>query len=202
MAYERLPSNSHKDALDAYERGAALLASFHIPKSPPSRSGKVTYETFNRYRELWRWSERLLWRAIIIASHHLPADATLHLFRIYVAHSEHWPATFRSARRITVCSLYLRALVILAPKQSNQVYESKSVWSSEARSLINDFRTVLSSVTYFPRSGERNVAVEEFVNYCVAIWEAAGSVGEQAPWVIDVGAASNFKLSVLMFCRP
>ena len=59
MAYERLPSQSYEDALNAYERGAALLASFHIPKPPPSQPGKINYESFSGYRELWRWSERL-----------------------------------------------------------------------------------------------------------------------------------------------
>jgi hypothetical protein len=28
--------------------------------------------------------------------------------------------------------------------------------------------------------------VEDFVDLCVAVWEAAGSVGEAAGWVIDV----------------
>jgi len=45
---------------------------------------------------------------------------------------------------------------------------------------------ILSSSTNFPRAGEHNVKVEEFVDFCVAVWEAAGGVGEHAGWIIDV----------------
>ena len=45
---------------------------------------------------------------------------------------------------------------------------------------------MLDITTKFPRAGERNVLVEEFVDLCVATWEASGAVGEHAGWVLDV----------------
>lgn len=45
---------------------------------------------------------------------------------------------------------------------------------------------MLNVSTKFPRAGERNILVEEFVDLCVAIWEASGVKGEHIGWVIDV----------------
>ena len=59
-------------------------------------------------------------------------------------------------------------------------------WLPEARSVIQEYRSVLNVSTKFPRAGERNVLVEEFVDLCVATWEASGAVGERAGWVLDV----------------
>jgi len=58
----------------------------------------------------------------------------------------------------------------------------------EARSVINGYRDVLSATTKFPRAGTRNVAVEEFVDLCVAVWESDGAVGDNAGWVIEVSS--------------
>src|SRR5882762_4112238 len=77
MVHEKLmPADSHK-ILSIY-----LTAVFELPTleaeiarmSPPNptlASGDFHnrfFAAFARYRELWRWVERLLWRAIIIAS--------------------------------------------------------------------------------------------------------------------------------------
>jgi len=59
-------------------------------------------------------------------------------------------------------------------------------WLPEARSAIQEYRSVLNVSTKFPRAGERNVLVEELVDLCVATWEASGAVGEHAGWVLDV----------------
>ena len=58
---------------------------------------------------------------------------------------------------------------------------------------------MLNVGTKFPRTGERNVPVEEFVNLCVATWEVSGAVGERAGWVLDVrfsvhGSSTNSDL--------
>ena len=45
---------------------------------------------------------------------------------------------------------------------------------------------MLNVSTMFPRAGERNVLVEEFIDLCVATWEASGAVGEHVGWVLDV----------------
>ena len=52
--------------------------------------------------------------------------------------------------------------------------------------MIQEYRSVLDVSTRFPRASERNVLVEEFVDLCVATWEASGAVGEHAGWVVDV----------------
>ena len=137
---------------------------------------------------------------------------SLGVFRVYRLHSDHWPATFRPAHRSVVASLYLRALIKLSDAQSsvqrirpqihatgphmqntnNHAFGSTTnlsgqvSWISEARSVANEYRDILSATTKFPKAGTRNVAVEEFVEMCVAVWESDGAVGDNAGWVIDV----------------
>ena len=52
--------------------------------------------------------------------------------------------------------------------------------------MVHEYRAILDATTKFPSAGEHNVPVEEFVDLCVAVWEAGGAVGDQAAWVIDV----------------
>ncbi|KAL0066998.1 hypothetical protein AAF712_005987 [Marasmius tenuissimus] len=55
-----------------------------------------------------------------------------------------------------------------------------------ARSVIQEYRAILNVSTTFPKAGERNHKVEDFVDLCVAVWEASGGVGEYTGWVLDV----------------
>ena len=188
MAHERLAPGSPSQALVAYERGVHLLQQFAIPKSPPNRPGRQSSESFTKYRELWQWTNRLLWRVIVLSAQHKDIEHTIPIFRTYTSHSVHWPATFQAAHRSTVCSLYLRTLLLLAPNinTSTKLFQGKTAWVNEMRSIVNEYRSILSVSTHFPSAGERNVLVEEFVDYCVAAWEASGTNGDQASWVIDV----------------
>ncbi|TDL20474.1 hypothetical protein BD410DRAFT_790991 [Rickenella mellea] len=184
MAHEKL-SQDPSAALSAYDRGVTQLAALSIPRSLPIRPGRANFESFTRYRELWRWAERLLWRAIILSSRYRDLEYTMRVFRVYATHSPHWPASFRSAHRSTVSTLYLRALTMLASFPS-VLFPSKVAWTNEARSVVHEYRAILAATTHFPRAGERNMPVEEFVDLCVAVWEAGGSMADQASWVLDI----------------
>ncbi|PPQ63641.1 hypothetical protein CVT24_004415 [Panaeolus cyanescens] len=289
MSYEKLyPGNSSK-ALDAYTQSIPLLhalerefsyslrsySSTGYPPTHVSTGGKMDVTIFNQMRELWRWTERLLWRAIVLSSRttnlyepyespdtdenpssSTKARATLwHWLAHYSQLSTFWPPTFRSEHRITVASIHLHALIqrfgvphdapltmyfqratarrpqdaslpasssasarastahLVSPSTVNSRFSSyvdgssasqptgsskllpnEYTWLSTARSVVNDYRAVLTHCTKFPKAGERNTKVEEFVELCVAVWEAAGAAGASggvgntagASWVIDI----------------
>ncbi|TFY57861.1 hypothetical protein EVJ58_g6765 [Rhodofomes roseus] len=214
-AAERIRSICLQDdpqkALDTYLT-AFPLVSGAISDIPPYMSvqpasntyaGTVVDTTsFGRYRELWRWVERLLRRAIILASrtydvHQQGSSGTISLWTLldrYHTCSAHWPPTFRPAQRSTIAVLHLRAFVLrvhaspaeAAIPASRAGVEKPHRWISAARSVVQEYRAILSVSTQFPRAGERNVQVEDLVDLSVAIWEADGAVGEYAGWVIDV----------------
>ncbi|KAL4247865.1 hypothetical protein ABKN59_007479 [Abortiporus biennis] len=87
----------------------------------------------------------------------------------------------RPEYRSTVLTIHLRALILRARSPLKPPR-----WISGARSIIQEFRGILSVSTHFPRAGERNTRVEDFVDLCVAVWEADGAIGEYAGWVLDV----------------
>jgi hypothetical protein len=68
-----------------------------------------------------------------------------------------------------------------------------------ARSVVQEYRAILTVSTHFPRAGEKNVKVENFVDLCVAVWEASGEVGDHANWVIDVRLISVGMIVTLLF---
>ncbi|THH06231.1 hypothetical protein EW145_g4227 [Phellinidium pouzarii] len=170
MAHERVSPGSPSQAFVSYDKGVSLLGAFAIPKSPPPRPGRAISESFNNYRELWRWTERLLWRAIMLSARHRSIESIIPLFRIYSSHSVHWTPKFQPTHRSTHTTLF----------------QNKAVWTSEIRSVVHEYRAILTATTPFPSAGERNVLVEEFVDLYVAAWEAGGSIGDQATWVLDI----------------
>lgn len=180
MAYESLSPPSIIDALISYESALPLLDQVNIPKSLPSLPGKVSVDSFTLYRELWRWVERLLWRTSILSAKTQPLSHTHRILKIYQAHSVHWPATYRPVHRLTIAQLHLHVLL------RTYTVAAKVAWLTELRSLVTDYRILLTATTTFPRAGQRNFKVEEFVDLCVAAWEMAGASGEHAGWVIDV----------------
>lgn len=91
--------------------------------------------------------------------------------------------------RSTVAALHLRALVLRArlPGLARGLdAEKPPPWLNDARQVIQEYRAILGASTRFPRAGEWNVKVEDFVDLCVAVWEASGAIGDHASWVIDV----------------
>ncbi|KAI0919483.1 hypothetical protein AcV5_001535 [Taiwanofungus camphoratus] len=209
MSHESVsPEEPHK-AFAAYLTARPLIANVasdilpSVPSQPIAASvheaGASDQSSFARYRELWRWVERLLRRAIILGSRlcDIRREDQEHgvlwsLFEHYHTCSAHWPPAYRSEQRSTIAVLYLRAFVLranaLSPSPATvRVGEGKpNRWISTARSVIQGYRAILSVSTRFPRAGERNAKVEDLVDLCVAVWEADGAVGEYAGWVVDV----------------
>jgi hypothetical protein len=175
------------------------LNPLHASSSGP---GHIDTPSFSRYRELWRWIERLLRRAIVIAARICSLNSTQEavlwmLFSQYQTCSAHWPPTFRPAHRSTVAELFIRALVLRArlpgrPPLSFYTHfrlgtpDVHVTVSMVARRAIQDYRDILNASTHFPKAGERNVKVEELTDLCVAVWEAGGSKSGDAAWVMDV----------------
>ena len=197
MSHEKLSPTEPGVALDAYCAALPLLATVEseIPRAiPPKYPGDFT--CFDRFRELWIWVDRLLWRAVTLAAQTCPVndiqDERLWKFLShYRTCSAYWPPKFNTEHRSTVATLHLRALHARARTFASayspmQASEKPPVWIGEARAVVNDYRAILTVSTHFPRAGERNAPVEDFVDLSVAIWEAGGAVGDQAGWVIDV----------------
>ncbi|KAG6918514.1 hypothetical protein DXG01_013876 [Tephrocybe rancida] len=202
MSHEKLSPEDPTVALKAYSVALPLFATLgsafqdpNMSASAPSTNAKV----FIQQRELWRWVERLLWRAIVVSARttgpnscEIPHEDVWIWFRQYATCSIYWPATFRTSHRSTISVLYLRATIlryhpkhILSPT-SQPAASDERAWLHAARMVVNDYRAMLGACTRFPRAGERNVRVEEFVDLCVGIWEAGGASGEGAGWVIDI----------------
>ncbi|KAG2119459.1 hypothetical protein DEU56DRAFT_120881 [Suillus clintonianus] len=115
------------------------------------------------------------------------------MFTHYHTCSAHWPATFRTGHRSAVAVLHLRALVIRHQTSSTTATPNSSLqsakppqWLSTARSVIQEYRTILATCTTFPKAGERNVKVEDFVDLCVAVWETSGALSDRVRWVLDI----------------
>ncbi|KAG2136578.1 uncharacterized protein EDB93DRAFT_1168404 [Suillus bovinus] len=195
MCFEKLLQP--KKAIQAYSSALPLLS--NITSEIP-RTLTATYSSpasFDNYRELWRWTERLMFRTISLLSRFCCLDENDGLiwimFTHYQACSAHWPATFRTGHRSTVAVLHLRALIIQHQTSSTPATPDPSFhsakppqWISTARSVIHEYRTILGACTTFPKAGERNVKVEDFVDLCVAVWEADGALSDPVRWVLDM----------------
>ena len=208
MSHERLSSEPVK-ALKAYRSALPILTMIEseIPRTlPATGTGNLDFSSFTRFQELWVWIERLLRRAIVLASwtcvlnqtpsHHEDSILLWTLFSHYRTCSIYWPTKFKTEYRSTVAVLHLRALVLRARMLSvntpdrSSLYADKPppAWLSDARSVINEYRAILNVCTRFPKAGERNIKVEDFVDLCVAVWEAGGAIGDHTSWVVDVRA--------------
>ncbi|KAG1743800.1 hypothetical protein EDB19DRAFT_1697006 [Suillus lakei] len=195
MCYEKL--SQPKKAIQAYSSALPLLSSIEseIPRTLTHTHSSSA--SFDNYRELWRWTERLMFRTISLLSRFCCLDENDGLiwtmFTHYHACSAHWPATFRTGHRSAVAVLHLRALIIRYQTSSTTATPNSSFqsakppqWLSTARSVIQEYRTILGTCTTFPKAGERNVKVEDFVDLCVAVWETSGAMSDGVRWVLDM----------------
>ncbi|KAN0125978.1 hypothetical protein V8E52_001185 [Russula decolorans] len=212
MSLEKLSPTDTSTILSAYLSATQALSTIEgnfspsIPPnalhSPSSGTVHVIDPSFTRYRELWRWVECLLRRAIITASRTCSLNGEQEsilwtLFSQYQTYSTYWPQTFRAKHRSTVSVLFIRALVLRArltehlpsilhahfrPANSDVPVTPSTV----ARRAIQDYRDVLNSSTRFPKAGECNIQVEDLTDLCVAVWEAGGSKSSDAAWVMDI----------------
>lgn len=195
MSHERISPDDPQAALNCYFAAVPLLKAI-TSDIQPSLHTQATGDpgSFARYRELWRWTERLLRRAIVVSAKVLDLGRTADrhmsvwtMFGFYRLCSSHWPPSFRPNHRSVVLVLHLRAFTLQARALTPAVASARdSKWMSVARSAVQEYRNMLSASTSFPRAGERNVKVEDFVDLCVAVWEADGAIGEYAGWVTDV----------------
>ena len=196
MSHEKLSPNDLEKALSAYTTAVPLINAVVGELQNSVSAGSTQATTFVRYRELWRWTERLLRRAIILSARTWDLRkkdeqdlSVWALFGLYRACGVHWPHTFRPRLRSTVATLHLHAFVLRARALPSDVLKAQDPrWISSARSVLQETRSLLNICTQFPRAGQRNERVEDFVDLCVAVWEADGAAGENASWVIDVSA--------------
>lgn len=248
MSLELLHTSDPRIAVNSYRKALPLLSTLQTelglnPKaSGPKSPHKLDLSLFSQIRELWRWVERLLWRAVVLSaktcdvfldeptavspestsgpalesrtsstSTVTPKSASPAVnnslwtwLRHYNNCSAFWPPTFRSKHRSTVCVIHLRAFVLrfggapsmppspsplpsISSKSSLPTNQQRS-WRAEALEVVNAYRSVLTATTTFPRAGERNVAVEEFAEIAVALWEAG--------WVVNHGAGKQAREGV------
>jgi hypothetical protein len=213
MSLEKLMPADTSKILSVYLSGIQALPTIEsnisrtFPTNPlPAQSsgtGYINDPSFTRYRELWRWVERLLRRAIVAASRTCSLNGEQEpilwtLLSQYQTCSTYWPPTFRAKHRSAVAVLFIRALILRArltrqPLLALHTYFGSGnsdvpvTASTVARRAIQGYRDILNASTRFPRAGERNDKVEELTDLCVAVWEAGGSKSDDAAWVMDVG---------------
>jgi hypothetical protein len=182
MAHEKLKRPT--EALASYEFALPLLDELSVP--PATSTSSAPDPSFTKYRELWRWSERLLWRVSVLASKQSSIHTALAYLRKYHSFTLYYPSFFRAGHRGVVTMLHLKAL-------SDTICEGKPKlsWVTEARTLVEEYRVVLAVCTTFPKAGDRNQKVEEYCDGLVAVWERSGADGMDSGWVIDV---SSFEL--------
>jgi hypothetical protein len=200
MSHEKLFPLELEESFRIYSTASPLIEILEsqIPRSVTTTAAgtsDVLFSSFTQYRELWCWVDSLLWRSIVIAARISSDDTVLHsLFQHYHACSAHWPPKFRPRHRSTVSVLHLHFLISRArpAKQTTKLHDKPLSWLITARSVIQEYRSILNATTRFPRAGERNAQVEDFVDLCVAVWEASGAVGEHAGWVVDVSYSCLF----------
>ena len=148
MALERLHPTSPSIALQSYcsvllHLFPSLKSQFphisllpnlsHQNKSSSSSSSKLDFTVFHQLRELWRWVERIIWRAVVLCANIYDVRKgwkgdenpnstdqqgeegdSLWLWLSHYAHySAYWPSTFRTSHRSTIASIHIRALVLL-----------------------------------------------------------------------------------------
>jgi tetratricopeptide (TPR) repeat protein len=195
MCCEKL--SQPKKAIEVYSSALPLLSSIEseIPRTLVATHSSSA--SFDNYRELWRWTERLMFRTISLLARFCCLDENDGLiwtmFTHYHTCSAHWPAIFRTGHRSTVAVLHIRALIIQYQTSSATTSPSSSPqsakppqWISTARSVIYEYRTILGTCTTFPKAGERNVKVEDFVDLCMAVWETNGAMSDRVRWVLDM----------------
>ncbi|KAF8321268.1 hypothetical protein DL93DRAFT_2052034 [Clavulina sp. PMI_390] len=209
MSQESL--NHVSDALKAYDAGAklietlGLIPSSHGSISTTAKSEKSDAASFRDQRELWRWVERLLRRRAIVASQRLPVEVALPYLKIYRDYAYRWPPTFRPIGAAAVFSLYLRGLCLAppfprptslsisnstslpSPTSGSVVAARRKTWYQDAHECAEQLQKTLEASTVFPRAGEVNWDVNDFVDLCMGIWERGGCDEQEAEWIIDVG---------------
>jgi hypothetical protein len=156
----------------------------HIWQShpPPTPSNHI----FTSYRELHRWTQLTLFRAVVLSSRTQSAMEIIQVARQHrhCSITGHWPVSFRSRHRLVILDIHMRALI----KTSSHHKDGYGITErmNEAKAVAHDYKALLESCTHFPRADERNEPVEEFVCLLFAFWSANGFRSEWTDWIIEV----------------
>lgn len=214
MSHESL--NKVSAALQAYDAGLQLVQSLDL-LGITTKDEKAVTAVFREYRELWRWVERLLRRRCIIASRRLYAplstwsddaihrfsrstvDGSTPYFKTYRDYAPKWTPGFRPYGCGMILSLQLRALCLHTPfprptslsinnSSTRCKSSSQTSWHRDAQDCAEYYQKVLEAHVTFPRAGERNDVVNDFVDMCMAIWERGGCLESEAVWVTEVSS--------------
>jgi hypothetical protein len=162
MALERLHPTSPSIALQTYRsilphlfpslKSNKSLLPNHNNLNPKSPSTKPDFTVFHRLRELWRWVERIIWRAVVLCATACDVtkgwnadeqnadeneqqqgreDSLWIWLSHYTYYSAYWPSKFRASHRSTVASIHMRALILLRrPSPSLSLPSSPSSYIS------------------------------------------------------------------------
>ncbi|KIY66738.1 hypothetical protein CYLTODRAFT_423141 [Cylindrobasidium torrendii FP15055 ss-10] len=151
ISFERL--GNPDEALQAYTSA--------IPVLTLVENEVVVLAQFREHQDLWRWTVILLWRATMLS------QGDKDWLERYERCSAGWWAAdagnWMVREREAVCVVYLRSKL--------------PGW----RRIVSEYRAILDVTTSFPRAGQRNTRVEEFVEMCVAVWERVGGT-----WISDI----------------
>ena len=196
LCYEKRVPVDNEKALTAYSKAISRMATIQFSKPtgispthhiwqshpPPSPSNDI----FTSYRELHRWSQLTLFRAVVLSSRMCSLMDTIQVARQHRHHSVagNWPVTFRNQHRIIVLNLHLRALIRISCQRKDGSGITERM--NEAKAVANDYKSLLEYSTRFPKAGERNEQVEEFTHILFAFWSANGFRPEWSDWIIEV----------------
>lgn len=140
--------------------------------------GKPDLSLFVPLKELWRWVERLLWRAVILTAQvcdiridDAPPSASVNdshqvgtsaqgappvslwtYLAYYAASSVYWPPTFRSAHRTTVGMIHLRAFVLRYGPAGGSLLSSTNMFHPPTPTNAKCSKSSLPTGTNIPES--------------------------------------------------
>ena len=116
-------------------------------------SSILDFTVFHQLRELWRWVERIIWRAVVLCANLYDVrkgwkedeenstsatptstkqqggeegDSLWSWLAHYTYYSAYWPSTFRTSHRSTIASIHMRALILLHRSPSLSIPSSPS----------------------------------------------------------------------------
>lgn len=168
LCYELVGTSDTQRALEAYEQANELMAT--VPNSTD----------FASRREALRWLSKALARATVISGRSDDLQRTLRFARAYHTIGRDWPIPFRPKQRQAMLDIYLQAL------QADRPPTPILRWQKETRSALIHGQRLLGGTTTFPRAGETNWAVINFIERSVELWEDGGMQQDDARQVISI----------------
>ncbi|KAJ9108884.1 hypothetical protein QFC21_000205 [Naganishia friedmannii] len=181
------------------------LANSFLVRETPLEGSALNNSAFTSLREAHRWISRALCRGSVLAARQPHVDVTLRFVRSYHAIAQLWPSTFRPSQRSFMLKLYLSALhnsyishpssraspgfqwfVFPMPSTILPNGTVAQLWSREAVAAMEQGRILLGQVTEFPKAGNINWRVVEFMQACVRLWERSGYQQSEASQAIKV----------------